>query len=137
MVRVDVCGWIACREPTSCRCKRDVRANDDGVYRIREDWTEDDCGLNNSFIFSSPLPLLSILLVLPDQWAFPSPFGFPQASFSKPFLTPLYSRFVEYNVAAVDTLFEEPLHPYPQIANKIFSFAGSDHLYDNAHAPIS
>ena len=57
-VLVDVCGWIACSDPTSCRCSNDVRANVDGVYRIREEVTDEDCGLNNSSIFSSSLASL-------------------------------------------------------------------------------
>ena len=48
-VLVDVCGWIACNDPTSCRCSNDVRANVDGVYRIREEVTDEDCGLNSSW----------------------------------------------------------------------------------------
>lgn len=48
-VLVDVCGWMACNDPTSCRCSNDVRANGDGVYRIREVVTDEDCGLNNSW----------------------------------------------------------------------------------------
>ena len=48
-VLVDVCLWIACNDPTSCRCSSDVRANVDGVYRIREEVTDEDYGLNNSW----------------------------------------------------------------------------------------
>ena len=53
-VLVDVCWWIACKEPTSCRCSNDVRANVDGVYRIREEVTEEDCGLNSSWSILLP-----------------------------------------------------------------------------------
>lgn len=58
-VLVDVCWWIACNDPTSCRCSNDVRANADGVYKIREEITDEDCGLNNSW--SILLPPFSFL----------------------------------------------------------------------------
>ena len=47
-VLVDVCWWIACNDPTSYRCSSDVRANVDGVYKIREEVIDEDCGLNSS-----------------------------------------------------------------------------------------
>ena len=53
---------MACSDPTSCRCSNDVRANVDGVYRIREEVTDEDCGLNNSWsIVGSSLHLDFIL----------------------------------------------------------------------------
>ena len=61
-VLVDVCWWIACNDPTSCRCSNDVRANVDGVYRIREEVTDEDCGLNSSWSIVGSSPLYFSLL---------------------------------------------------------------------------
>lgn len=45
--RSEVWERLASREPISWRCKRDVRAKDDGVYRTRSEETIDELLFSN------------------------------------------------------------------------------------------